>query len=98
MPKFLTQFSYTVDGVKGLFKEGGPGRRTATERLIKSLGGTMEAYYFAFGETDGFVIADLPDNASMSAIALTVGARGAVTVKTTVLITPEQVEEALKKT
>ena|SRR4030042_1785 len=98
MPKYLTQFSYTVDGVKGLLKEGGTSRRAATEKLINSLGGTMEAYYFAFGETDGFVIADLPDNASMSAIALTVGASGAVTVKTTVLITPEQVDEAMKKT
>jgi len=98
MQKYLVQFNYTVEGVKGLLKEGGTSRRAATEKLIKSLGGTIEAYYFAFGEADGFVIADLPDNASMSAIALTVSASGAVTVKTTVLITPEQVDEAMKKT
>lgn len=98
MPKYLVQFNYTGDGVKGLLKEGRTSRRAATEELIQSLGGTLEAYYFAFGETDGCVIADLPDNASMAAIALTVGASGAVAVKTTVLMTPEQVDEAVKKT
>ncbi len=98
MPKFLVQFSYTGEGVKGLLKEGGSSRRAAAEELVKSLGGALEAYYFAFGETDGCLIADLPDNASMAAIALTVGASGAVTVKTTVLMTSEQVDEAVKKT
>ncbi len=98
MPKYLVQFSYTGEGVKGLLKEGGTSRRAVTEKLVKSLGGTLEAYYFAFGETDGFAIADLPDNASMAAINLAVGASGAVTTKTTVLITPEQVDEAVKKT
>jgi uncharacterized protein with GYD domain len=98
MPKYLVQFNYTGEGVKGLLKEGGTSRRAATEKLIQSLGGTLEAYYFAFGETDGCVIADLPDNASMAAIALAVGASGAVAVKTTVLMTPEEVDEAVKKT
>lgn len=98
MPKYLAQFNYTVEGVKGLLKEGGTSRRAATEKLIQSVGGTMEAYYFAFGETDGFVIVNLPDNASMAALALSVSASGAVAVKTTVLITPEEADEAAKKT
>ena len=98
MPKYLVQFNYTSEGTKGLLKEGGTSRRAATEKLVKSLGGTLEAYYFAFGESDGFVIADLPDNASMAAVALTVRASGFVTVKTTVLITPEQIDETAKKT
>lgn len=97
MPKYLAQFSYTREGVKGLLKEGGTSRRAVVEKLVKSLGGTLEAYYFAFGETDGLVIADLPDNTSMAALALTVSASGAVTVKTTVLITPEEVDEVMKK-
>ena len=84
--------------MKGLLKEGGTSRRAATEKLIKSLGGTMEAYYFAFGAGDGFVIGDLPDSASMAAINLTVAATGAVATKTTVLITPEEVDAAVKKT
>ena len=98
MPKYLVQANYVGEGVKGLLKEGGTSRRAAAEKLIKSLGGTMEAFYYAFGETDAYIIADLPDNASMAAIALTVSASGAVTVKTTVLMTAEEVDEAAKKT
>ncbi len=98
MPKYLAQFNYTTEGVKGLLKEGGTSRHIAVEKLVKSLGGTLEAYYFAFGEADGYVIADLPDNASMAAIALTVSASGTVAVKTTVLITPEEADQAAKKT
>ena len=98
MPKYLVQANYVGEGVKGLLKEGGTGRRAAVEKLIKSLGGTLEAFYYAFGETDAYVIAELPDNASMAAIALTVSASGAATVKTTVLMTPEDIDEAAKKT
>ena len=97
MPKYLAQFNYTGEGLKGLLKEGGTSRRAAVEKLVKSLGGTLEAYYYAFGETDGFAVADMPDNTSMAALALTVSASGAATVKTTVLMTPEEVDEATKK-
>ncbi len=97
MPKYLIQANYVGDGVKGLLKEGGTSRRAATERAVKSLGGTLEAFYFAFGETDAFAIVDIPDNAGMAAISLTAAASGAVTSKTTVLLTPEEVDEAVKK-
>lgn len=97
MPKYLIQANYVGDGVKGLLKEGGTSRRAATERAVKSLGGTLEGFYYAFGETDAYAIVDVPDNVSMAAIALTAGASGAVAVKTTVLLTPEEVDEAVKK-
>ncbi len=98
MPKYLFQARYVGEGIKGLLKEGGTGRRDAVEKLAKSVGGTIEAFYFAFGETDAYVLADLPDHASAAAIALTVGASGAATVNTTVLMTPEEVDAAAKKT
>ena len=97
MPKFLIQANYVGEGIKGLLKEGGTSRRAAAEKAIKSMGGTLETFYYAFGDTDAFVIADLPDNISTAALALTIGASGAVTVKTTVLITPEEVDIAVKK-
>ncbi len=97
MPKYLIQFRYTDDGTKGLLKEGGTGRRDATEKLIKSVGGRLEAYYFAFGDFDGFLIADVPDNTSAAAISLAAGASGAVNSKTIVLMTPEQIDEVMKK-
>jgi uncharacterized protein with GYD domain len=97
MPKYLIEANYVGGGIKGLLKEGGTSRRAVVEKLIQSLGGTVEAFYFAFGETDVFVIVDMPDHASMAAGALTVGAGGTVTVKTTVLLTPEEIDSAGKK-
>ncbi len=98
MPKYLAQLSYTGEGLKGLLKEGGSGRRQAAERIVQSVGGTLEAFYFAFGDNDVYVIADVPDNVSMAAMALTVAGSGALTIKTTVLLTPEEVDAAVKKT
>ena len=98
MPKYLVHGNYVGEGIKGLLKEGGSSRRAAIEKLVSSLGGSMESIYYAFGDTDIYLIIDMPDNASMAAMALVAGASGAVTVKTTVLMTPEEVDEAAKKT
>jgi uncharacterized protein with GYD domain len=98
MPKYLIQANYVGEGIKGLLKEGGSSRRMEVEKLINSIGGSLESMYYAFGETDLFVIADMPDNASMAATTLLVGSSGAVSVKTTVLMTPEEVDEAAKMT
>ncbi|MGH2850204.1 MAG: GYD domain-containing protein, partial [Solirubrobacteraceae bacterium] len=62
MPKYLVRASYTVEGVKGLRSAGGTSRRDAVAKLAESLGGTLESFHFAFGETDAFVILDMPDN------------------------------------
>jgi len=98
MPKYLLQVSYTVEGIKGVRKEGGTARRAAAEQLVKSLGGTMESFYFAFGDADVYTVVDMPDHASMSAAAFAIVASGAVTGKTIVLISPEEVDAATKKT
>ncbi len=98
MAKYLFQGSYTVEGLRGLLKEGGSSRREATEQLAKSLGGTLEAYYFAFGDYDFYVIVDVPDNVSSCAAAIIANASGALKCKTVVLLTPEEVDQAVKKT
>jgi uncharacterized protein with GYD domain len=98
MAKYLLQASYTLEGTKGLLKDGGSKRRASIEALAKSMGGRLEAFYFAYGESDVVVIVDLPDSVTATAIALTVGASGAVRLKTTVLVTPEEVDQAVKKT
>ena len=94
MAKYLWQASYTADGVKGVIKEGGSGRRDAIEKVVADLGGTLEAFYFAFGEDDVYVIAELPDNTTAAAVSLVVGASGAVRIKTSVLLTPDEVDRA----
>ena len=98
MPKYLFQVNYVGEGVKGLLKDGGSKRRTVVEKFFKSVGGTIEAFYYAFGETDLYIIADFPDHATVASAALTVIASGTVTVKTTVLLTPEEIDKAAKMT
>ncbi len=97
MPKYLIQASYSAEGVKGLLKDGGSKRRAAAEAAIKGLGGTLEAFYFAFGDTDVFALADAPDNITAAAVSLAVSASGAVHTKITALLTPEEVDQATKK-
>ena len=98
MSKYLYQATYTDAGLDGLLKEGGSKRREVVELAARSLGGTLEAFYYAFGDTDVFAVIDLPDNVSASAFSLLVTAGGGVKVKTTVLITPEEVDQATQKT
>jgi uncharacterized protein with GYD domain len=98
MPKFLFEVSYTRDGLQGLLEKGGSTRRQASTSAVESAGGTVESFYFAFGERDLFVVADLPDNASAAAVALTVGASGAASCRTVALLTPEEIDTAAKRT
>lgn len=97
MPKYLIQASYTAEGIRGLMKDGGSQRRAAAEAALKGVGGRLESFYFAFGKTDVFAVVDVPDNASAAAVSLAVSASGAVQVQTTVLMTPEEMDQAAKK-
>ena len=98
MPRYLAHASYTVEGLKGLLQDGGTKRREVVEQLAKGLGGTLEAFYFAFGDDDVFAIMDFPDNVSAMAVSMAINAAGGATVKTTVLLTPEEVDQATNKT
>jgi uncharacterized protein with GYD domain len=97
MPKYLLKASYTTQGLKGVASEGGSSRREAVKNAVESLGGSMEAFYFAFGDADVYVISDLPDNQAATALALATSGSGAVTVQTIPLLTPEDVDAAAKK-
>jgi uncharacterized protein with GYD domain len=80
------------------FLTGGTKRMEATKQAVESLGGKLEAYYFAYGDNDFYFIADQPDNVNVIGGILLANASGAVKLKTTVLITPEEVDQAVKKT
>ena len=98
MPKYLVIASYTADGIKGVIKDGGTKRRQAAEAALASVGGRVDSFYFAFGDQDVVAIFDAPDNASMASASMVIGASGAVQTKTIVLLTPEEVDQAVKKT
>ena len=95
MPKYLTMVSYTPEGIKGLVKEGGTARRAAVQKMLENLGGRLEGFYFAFGENDAYVISEGPDNATAAAISLAI-TTGAIRTKTIVLLTPEEVDQAVR--
>jgi len=96
MAKYLLHGSYSVEGIKGVRKEGGTGRVEAVKALAASVGGSVESFYFAFGDADYYITVDLPDNVAAAAIASAVAATGAVSVSTVVLLTPEQVDAAAR--
>jgi len=97
MARYLYYGNYIGDGVKGLVKDGGSGRVAAVKKGLESVGGKLESCYFAFGEYDYFIIADLPDNVSAASVSLTVNASGLIRANTVVLMTPEELDQAVKK-
>ncbi len=97
MPKYLIEATYTPQGFEGVRTKGGSSRREAVAHAVSGLGGRLESFYFAFGDPDAYVIADLPDDEAAAAIALSVNATGGATAKTVVLLTPEQVDEAAQR-
>jgi uncharacterized protein with GYD domain len=94
MPKYLFRASLTAEGMAGVLKEGGAARRQVVKDAIDGLGGAVEAFYFTFGDDDVVCIADLPDNTTAAAFAIQVGSSGTVSVSTTVLLTPEEIDKA----
>jgi uncharacterized protein with GYD domain len=98
MPRYMIQASYTREGIQGVMKEGGSSRKDLIGKMVADLGGSLEAFYFAFGEDDAIVIAEIPDNTTAAAIGIAVGASGGATTKTTVLLTPEEIDDATHRT
>jgi uncharacterized protein with GYD domain len=97
VPKYLWKASYTKAGVKGVAAEGGSARVKAVSEAAHSVGGRVEAFYFAFGDADVYVIVDLPDNEAATAVALTVNSSEAVNLQTIPLLSPEEVDAAAKR-
>lgn len=96
MPKYLIEATYTLEGVKGVQSAGGTARRDAVAEVAKSVGGSLESFYFGFGKADAYVTVDLPDNESAAAVALAVNAAGGATTRTVVLLSPEEIDAAAK--
>jgi len=98
MPKYLVTASYSVEGARGLLKEGGSARRALIKKLVEGLGGKLEAFYFAHGDSDVYAITDLPHATDGLALSLTINAGGGARLTTIPLIEPEEIDAASKKT
>jgi uncharacterized protein with GYD domain len=95
MPKFMVTASYTAEGLKGLYKDKASGRRDAVRQALESVGGRLEAAYYALGDYDVIIIAELPDAVAASALSLAASATGLVRTRTTALLTVEETDRAL---
>ena len=98
MSKYLFEANYVGDGIKGLMREGGTKRRDAVVEALKSAGGSLESFYYAFGETDVVGVFDIPDQANAAALSLLINSTGSVKLRLKPLMTPEDLDEAAKKT
>ncbi len=96
MAKYMVKASYTAEGAKGVQSAGGTSRRDAVAKVAEGLGGSLEGFYFAFGETDAYVLMELPDNLSAAAASIAVNSSGGASSEVVVLLTPEDVDEAAK--
>jgi uncharacterized protein with GYD domain len=96
MPKYLLKVSYTLDGIRGVRKEGGSSRRDAAAQVCESVGGKLDSLYFAFGTTDVYATADLPNNVAAASVATAVSAGGGATCETVALLTVDEIDEAMK--
>jgi uncharacterized protein with GYD domain len=94
MPRYLYKVSYSVDGLRGVMKEGAASRAGFIETLVANLGGKMESFHFAFGPTDVYVISELPDDTTAAAVAMAVGASGVGSIETVKLLTPAEADAA----
>ena len=98
MPKYLISANYTSEGMAGVRAAGAKSRVDAVSTMLEAMGGSLESFHFAFGDTDVFVIADAPDDEAAAAVAIAINSSGAVSTRTTKLLTVEQIDEALRRT
>jgi uncharacterized protein with GYD domain len=96
MRKYLFYGSYTPEGYQGLLSEGGSARIEVSQRALQSVGGSLEAFYYSNGEQDFYIIVNLPDAVSSTAITLVGNASGTFSIRAVALLTPEEMDEAVK--
>jgi uncharacterized protein with GYD domain len=99
MPKYMIKASYSPEGITGVMAKGGTARKTAIDKLVSDVGGSVESFYFAFGGDDVFVIVEAPSHEAMAAVAGTVTKTGVLSkYETVVLLTAEQIDSAASMT
>ena len=98
MPKYMISANYTAQGMEGVRSAGAKSRIDAVSSMLEAMGGRLESFHFAFGDTDVFAIAEVPDDEAAAAVAIAINSSGAVNIRTTKLLTVEQIDEALRRT
>lgn len=97
MQKYLFHGSYTPEGLRGLMTEGGSKRIEAAKQALGSVGGSLEAFYFAFGEQDFYIIVNLPDNVTAASVLMAGNVSGTFHIEGVPLLTAEEMDAVVKK-
>ena len=97
MARFMFKVSYSQQGMQGVMKEGAANRRTFIEKMAAEMGGSITSFDFAFGATDVYAIAEMPDEITAAAVATAVGASGTGSIETVVLLSAEDLDRAIAK-
>ncbi|MBN2047581.1 MAG: GYD domain-containing protein, partial [Anaerolineaceae bacterium] len=98
MQKYLFYGTYTPEGYRGLMEEGGSKRIEAAKEALGSVGGSLESFYFSFGEQDFYIIVNLPDNVTTTAVTLAGNVSGTFSIRGVPLLTPEELDQSVEKT
>ena len=97
MPLYMTQFAYTPEAWAALTRNP-EDRSEAIRGLAETMGGRLLSFYNSFGEYDGLVIYEAPDESTAAAVVMAATSPGHLrTVKTTVLLSAEEGVEAMRK-
>ena len=97
MPKYLFYGSYTQEGYQGLLEEGGSNRIEAAKQALGSVGGSLEAFYFSYGERDFYIIVDLPDHVTATAVTLAGNVSGTFNIHGVPLLSPDEMDSAVQQ-
>lgn len=97
MARFMFKVSYSKEGMQGVIKEGAANRKTFIEKMAAEMGGSISSFDFAFGDTDVYVISEMPDHINAAAVATAVAASGAASIETVVLLSADDVDRAIEK-
>jgi uncharacterized protein with GYD domain len=97
MARFMFKVSYSKEGMQGVIKEGAANRKTFIEKMAAEMGGSISSFDFAFGDTDAYVISEMPDQINAAAVATAVAASGAGSIETVVLLSADDVDRAIAK-
>jgi uncharacterized protein with GYD domain len=98
MPKYMISANYTAEGMAGVRSAGAKSRVDAVSTMLEAMGGKLDSFHFAFGDTDVFAIVEAPDDEAAAAASIAINGSGAVSSRTIKLLTVEQIDEALRRT
>ena len=98
MAIYMYQAAYTAESWAAQVKKPANRVEAVGRAACEAVGGKLLGGWYCFGDYDLVIIADVPSNEAMSAIALAIAAGGAIkSSKTTVLMTGSEILGALKK-